>query len=148
MASEVNDGGKTCSTCGFNGPATEFRPQRRICRACDSRRAVDWGRKNRTKKREAVRKYSASMPSSKRRENNKKLRERHPEKYRARIAVQTAIRNGSLVRGACRDCGNSKTHAHHTDYSRPLDVVWLCHPCHMREHYPPMLAARSKAGES
>ena len=27
-----------------------------------------------------------------------------------------------------------QVHAHHPDYSKPLDVVWLCHKDHMREH--------------
>jgi hypothetical protein len=31
-------------------------------------------------------------------------------------------------------CGATKTEAHHTDYSRPLDVVWLCKHCHRLLH--------------
>lgn len=23
---------------------------------------------------------------------------------------------------------------HHPDYSKPLEVVWMCRPCHLAEH--------------
>lgn len=55
-------------------------------------------------------------------------------KRQARNAVNNAIRNCRLTRLPCADCGNSKSEAHHPDYSKPLEVVWLCHPCHMRIH--------------
>lgn len=47
-----------------------------------------------------------------------------------------AIRRGELRRpGTCSKCGASgKIHGHHPDYSRPLDVVWLCVNCHWAEH--------------
>jgi len=48
-------------------------------------------------------------------------------------AVKTAIRQGKLTRQPCRDCGTSeRVQAHHEDYAKPLDVVWLC-PKHHRE---------------
>jgi hypothetical protein len=36
----------------------------------------------------------------------------------------------------CAVCSSDQrgTHAHHTDYSRPLDVVWLCTICHSQVH--------------
>lgn len=60
---------------------------------------------------------------------------------RAQLRVQTAIRRGVLVRpDACETCGGRSrtgypTIAHHRDYSRPLDVTWLCGSCHYLEHY-------------
>jgi len=61
-------------------------------------------------------------------------REQNPEKYAAHIAVATALKGGTLSRMPCEACGAGDTHAHHDDYSKPLDVRWLCPPCHGKEH--------------
>lgn len=64
-------------------------------------------------------------------------RKKHPERWRAQNAVSYALRKGQLVKGSCAQCGTSKDIcAHHEDYSKPLDVVWLCRPCHIRHHGP------------
>lgn len=58
-----------------------------------------------------------------------------PRKYAAHKHVQIAVANGLLTPQACEVCGtNSKVHAHHDDYARPLDVRWLCPVHHMRHH--------------
>jgi hypothetical protein len=49
--------------------------------------------------------------------------------------VHKAIRRGDLIRAShCEECGLSgiPIEAAHADYSRPLDVRWLCRPCHRR----------------
>jgi hypothetical protein len=57
---------------------------------------------------------------------------RNPEKAAARNAIYNALRDGKIVRPEfCGNCGRTaKVQAHHTDYSKPLDVVWLCFDCH------------------
>lgn len=66
-------------------------------------------------------------------------RERYPDQYRAREAVKTAIRNGTLTRpGACESCG-ARCHPdghHHLGYAVEhwLSVQWLCKPCHAASH--------------
>lgn len=89
---------------------------------------------------------------SKARQRFQRTRQQNPEQHRAinrrwadnhrdRIrvakrageAVRRAIRRGSLVRpDVCSRCGNSGVpiEAAHKDYSKPLDIVWLCRPCH------------------
>lgn len=61
---------------------------------------------------------------------------RFPEKYAARTALRSAIRNGKIIKPtACSCCGvECITHGHHEDYSKPLNVVWLCVPCHAARH--------------
>jgi len=64
-----------------------------------------------------------------------KWRQDHPEAYRAHNAVNNAIRDGKLQKQPCWICSTDKNvHAHHSDYSRPLDVKWLCAKCHHRIH--------------
>ena len=60
---------------------------------------------------------------------------RHPEKRLAHHAVSNALRAGKLKRLPCEYCGNPKSEAHHEDYSKRLDVRWLCKTCHMSAHY-------------
>lgn len=52
-------------------------------------------------------------------------RAEHPERVKAHRLVYVAKRNGTLIPQPCY-CGDRKTHAHHDDYLRPLDVRWLC----------------------
>ena len=56
---------------------------------------------------------------------------------KAHWAVQQAVRNGTLIKpDHCSICMNStsRPHAHHKDYSKPLDVEWLCIGCHSLWH--------------
>ena len=64
--------------------------------------------------------------------SDKRQRAKFPEKHAARQAVLVALRSGRLKRQPCKRCGHAPAQAHHPDYSKPLDVVWLC-PDHHRE---------------
>ena len=59
---------------------------------------------------------------------------KHPERVAARQALGVAVRKGQILKRPCERCGAKKVHGHHPDYSRPLDVVWLCPDCHRKEH--------------
>lgn len=66
-------------------------------------------------------------------------KEKRPERIRARRAVEYARKRGALVKpAACEDCGTvpprQRLHAHHEDYTKALDVVWVCGPCHGKRH--------------
>jgi ribosomal protein S27AE len=61
-------------------------------------------------------------------------RKKNPDAYKAQNAVSNAVRDGRLNKEPCLFCGATKVHAHHRDYSRPLDVIWLCPKCHHRLH--------------
>jgi len=63
----------------------------------------------------------------------KRRRTKHPEKYRANYLTGNAIRDGRLIRQPCEQCGDI-AQAHHDDYSKPLDVRWLCFKHHLEHH--------------
>lgn len=75
---------------------------------------------------------------ARRRERDRLYRARLQDKsrIRARSILTQAVRRQKIARPAlCSDCGGGGTiEAHHTDYSRPLDVVWLCQLCHAARH--------------
>lgn len=62
--------------------------------------------------------------------------ERYPERVKARDILNKAIRAGKIRRpDICPKCNKKrKVHAHHKDYSKPLDVKWLCRSCHRELH--------------
>ena len=57
---------------------------------------------------------------------NAAWRAAHPERHNAHNAVAYALSTGKLERPErCDQCGEPcRPHAHHDDYSRPLDVRW------------------------
>lgn len=61
--------------------------------------------------------------------------DRYPDKVAARKLVYQAVQSGELEREPCEECGSTENvQAHHEDYSRPLDVTWLCFSCHQKLH--------------
>lgn len=56
------------------------------------------------------------------------------DKSAARRRVSTAIRIGKLTKQPCETCGIKKVHAHHDDYSKPLEVKWFCTKHHAKIH--------------
>ena len=61
-------------------------------------------------------------------------REKFPDKKYCHSLISDYIRNGWLTKKPCEKCGKEKTEAHHEDYSKPLDINWLCKSCHMKRH--------------
>jgi hypothetical protein len=59
---------------------------------------------------------------------------RHPARRKANNIVTAAIRDGKLMRLPCWVCGCEAVEGHHPDYSRPLEVIWLCKAHHQELH--------------
>lgn len=74
-------------------------------------------------------------------ERQARWREKNPLKRWAHVATASALRYGLLDRKPCEICGAEPTDAHHADYSKPMQVRWLCRKHHKAEH------ARLKAEE-
>ena len=59
----------------------------------------------------------------------------------ARLQVRVAVKKGILKKLPCKVCGiKARLQAHHEDYSKPLEVVWLCathhYDLHQKENPP------------
>jgi len=44
------------------------------------------------------------------------------------------LRRGKIPRRPCEVCGDPNAEMHHDDYSKPLDIRWLCREHHMDLH--------------
>ena len=100
----------------------------------------EWYKKNKERKIKQTKKYKKTERgklSTKRASINARLK--YPEKYQARQEVLKALRKGTLIKKPCEVCGKLKVQAHHEDYSKPLDVKWLC-----EDHHP----KKTKQGRS
>lgn len=53
---------------------------------------------------------------------------------RARRTTQNLVQTGKLEIKPCVVCGNVEVIAHHEDYSRPNDVIWICKIHHTAYH--------------
>jgi hypothetical protein len=131
--------GKACFKCGIFKPIGEFYVHMRMadghlnkCKEC----ARKDGKERYDSRPELVAAYERRRGGTphrlaKYREYNRTKRARHPEKYRAHYAVSNAIRDGRMTKQPCEFCGSTiRVEGHHDDYSRPLDLRWLCFKHH------------------
>lgn len=84
-------------------------------------------------------------------DGQRRRRSNHPEKARAYNIVRRALITGWLVRpSVCPVCNEPRpVQAHHADYSRPLDIEWLCFRCHReRRHGQVVVAAETRTREA
>lgn len=138
---------RTCSKCG-----SKFDPTSRqsICLPCDriirqayrDRRRAEGrpikGSKIKPEKRKAYREVYEKSPERRavlRARWHKRFRDPiERPKYDARWTTQRAIKLGRITKQPCEICGEPKTDAHHDDYTKPLEVRWLCRPHHVQLH--------------
>lgn len=124
--------GLACRVCRVVDPPSGFvlrrgRPYQTLCRACDRERSRNYylrHRKGDPKYRQYV---------------NKRVRDQESIKLRAACHLRNAVHKGAVVKPThCQDCGLSlpkaQIHGHHPDYTKPLDVIWVCMPCHGKRH--------------
>ncbi len=124
-----------CKTCHQEKPADGFYACNRTrCKECIKASV----REHRQENLEHIRAYDkmrASMPHriALAKAVQEKWKARHPKRRAANIALGNAVRDGRVKKQPCWVCG-SKAVAHHPDYDRPFDVVWLCQPHHKQTH--------------
>lgn len=121
----------------------------RRCKLCHNNRGKAWweenqyGKKYYSKNKEEVklkkridRKTEAGKRAKKKQNKRYWDKPENAIKHIARGAVSTAIKKGTLVKpDKCELCKrNSTLEAHHVDYKKPLDVMWLCILCHTKWH--------------
>ena len=131
---------KECFKCGETKPLDDFYRHPAMkdghvnkCKECNKRDV----RKNRAANVEYYRAYDTSRKSrlAYDPEAARVKRQRDKEKFRARRMVAYQVSKGNLVAEPCSNCGSENhLHAHHDDYSKPLNVRWLCAACHSQHH--------------
>jgi hypothetical protein len=114
---------KTCSRCRNIFPTDQFYRSKgkhdgRDCYCRDCRLEIQKS----PSRKASLRRVSA------------RHRLRHPDREFARQMLGRAVRAGRIKPKPCKRCGSQYVQAHHPDYSKPLDVVWLCRKHHHEHH--------------
>lgn len=60
--------------------------------------------------------------------------EERERRKKAREQLNHYLRDNHIERKPCEVCGNVDSEAHHDDYSKPLEVRWLCFKHHRAWH--------------
>jgi hypothetical protein len=65
-----------------------------------------------------------------------KLRQlkKHPQEMKARQVAYHAKRRGKILPQPCYICNSPTAEMHHSDYSKPLEITWLCRDHHRELH--------------
>lgn len=148
---------KECFKCKKTLPVTSFYKHKAMkdgrlnkCKECNKKDV----RENRDNKLDYYREYDRSRANRPERillrENyvktdagklsankaKKKWAESNVVKMAASTLVNNRIRSGQIVKAKkCSVCGSTgRIHGHHDDYTKPLDVRWLCSSCHVKWH--------------
>ena len=118
---------KVCSKCKIKMDITCFarrhsKPRGRasICKECRKIYMYNW--------RHSEKGHIAFIKSH----NN--YFKKYPERKKAHQIIKDAKNSGKIIPKPCEICGG-KAQAHHPDYSKPLDVIWLCRQHHIDAHY-------------
>lgn len=111
----------TCTTCKKRLSARVLRARRSL--KINSTRK-EWRERNSDRVQAQAREQIKSWRS----EDENKI------KQRAHSTVKRALKSGVLTRESCEECGDPNVHAHHDDYSKPLEVRWLCPRHHGEQH--------------
>ena len=132
---------KRCFKCEAHKPLAAFYRHKEMadghlnkCIDCTKRDVLA----HRAGSRERIREYDKARNKLPHRlAQIKNYRFDHPDRRKAQATLQRALRSGAVDRWPVCEvptCDNSRPHAHHPDYSRPLMVVWLCREHHAQAH--------------
>ena len=103
---------KNCVHKYKNGETHQF-----MCRECNNKKTRGYYKKNKERVREI----------------NYRSIAKYMQKQNARYLVGYQVKTGNIIKpDKCSRCGDGSGNidGHHEDYTKPLEVVWLCRGCH------------------
>lgn len=132
---------RTCNKCKIEKNLEEcFYTQTKVplkydyrCKECHKNLSALRHQKDYCPKKQRI-KSIKRRESGKLKESRQKMVEKYPEKYKARYVLRNAVAWGKVNKLPCEVCGEVKSQGHHPNYSKPLEVIWLCRKHHMELH--------------
>lgn len=135
---------KKCPNCNKILPLDSFYRDKSTssgrkshCKKCDSERRKKYPRRSKPKpfvydkkkSREHYLKYRDYYIS-----NSRKWYQNNRKKGNAERKARKAFRLGHISKKNCESCGKIDSVMHHSDYNKPLEVIWFCKGCHSKWH--------------
>jgi hypothetical protein len=102
-------------------------------RDANKAKAIAWQRANPDKVTAKNKRWRSKNTESAKAANTK-WKKQNRLKIKAHSLLHTEVRAGRIVKQPCEVCGKRRVEAHHDDYTKPLDVRWLCKKHHMELH--------------
>jgi len=127
---------RMCPKCGVETATERFAVHNRLgaaigwCRQCH----MTYGKEHARPRSYHYRYRYRHVSSEHSRAIKARHRARHPDRIYARNMITRLIGKGVISRQPCSTCGSPNAQAHHEDYSKPLDITWLCYDHHMAHH--------------
>ncbi len=133
---------KKCFKCLEDKPLMEFYKHSKMsdghlgkCKSCAK---IDTN-KHRLENIEYCRSYDRARASEPKRKLLAKRvsiewKAQFPNRRKAQIILGNAVRDNRIEKQPCFVCGQEKVEAHHPDYERALDVIWMCPVHHAQTH--------------
>ena len=130
---------KKCRCCGeyknhndFSKASSNSDGLQRWCKNCH----LDYFRTHRVENSIYQKRYSESVNGKIAISRKiKKHRERHRDRVYARDTLNNRIKSKKIIKEPCVVCGLNDSEAHHDDYGKPIDVIWLCNKHHLEMHH-------------
>jgi len=134
---------KTCKRCSEFLPISEFYVHAKMadghlnfCKKCTKARVTI----HREQNLERIRRYDVIRHGNpeaiaQRKKYDKWYNIAKANQKLANQKINNAVRDGRLIKHPCVICNNPKSEAHHHDYTKPLEVIWLCRIHHARLHH-------------
>lgn len=145
---------KVCARCKIEKATNEYQRDprntdglRNVCRGCRTAQhhiwlasqpanrlraySRKWARANPDRVAKRVRTWRGKNRERTQAQTNR-FRVKHRDRWLATASVYKAVKSGRLVRPtSCERCGKKcRPQAHHHDYTKRLDVSWVCSKCH------------------
>jgi len=144
-----------CRACGANKPTEDYyKSNLKECKMCVRARvkahreanlekiqAYDRERGQTPERKQKNKDYQKNMKENKpdlwrdmRKDACNKYRSNNKHKVNAVQKLERAVATGKIKKKPCIHCGDVNSEAHHPDYQKSLDVIWLCDLHHKEEH--------------
>ncbi len=128
---------KTCFKCHKELPLTEFYAHPRMrdkhlnkCKECAKKDVRDHRRISPHVREQERARHKPKSPN----QRTGEWRKADKRRMKCHNAVHRAVAKGTLTKQPCAQCGETRVLAHHPDYDKPLEIIWLCSLCHNRHH--------------